>query len=118
MQALRAGFFGEQTFIKGLEILQRQRNSRLIVAPRSTRDLAERFKMRGGLRAGPSAPAGKLAAGRSAVNGGGIIRFKPIDRKKIGVCQIDGANRGRDAKHNGQGSRNDEFESDHFVGHR
>jgi hypothetical protein len=62
--------------------------------------------------------SGEVACRRSAANRSGIIRFKLTNREKVCVGQIDGANRERDAEHNGQCGRNDEFESNHFVGHR
>jgi hypothetical protein len=45
---------------------------------------------------------------KSVAAGGGVMGFRLVDRAKIVVNQIDGADR----------ERYDEFQSDCFVGHR
>jgi hypothetical protein len=68
----------------------------------------------------PSAPpflkAGNRQIGKS-VAGGGIMGFRLVDRAKIIVYQIDGADREYDTQRDGQDRCNDEIQN-HFAGHR
>jgi hypothetical protein len=63
----------------------------------------------------PPAGRSKVVDGNSAAAGDGVISFRLIDRE-IFVFQTDGAGREDDPQRNC--CRNDEFQSDRFMGHR
>src|ERR1700692_2090909 len=54
---------------------------------------------------------------KSVAAGGGVMGFRLVDRAKIVVNQIDGADREHDPQRNGKQRWCDEFQSNHFCGH-
>ena len=62
------------------------------------------------------APVRVWQLGNSAAADGGLIGGRLIDGNVVFVCQIGGAN--RESQRNGYDHRNDEFQSNPFVGHR